>query len=129
MLVSRPRIMDVAPQNALAQRRRTKSFTLHAMTHTETNNNTTKNSSPKSKTRNPKSEVQNLAGSRGCTARQFSDGASRICPGPPLTASLRLTKPTVSDTVGERKKTGQQKGEKGEQKTHWWATLPPTVTF
>ena len=44
-----------------------------------------------------------LGGSRGCTTRQFSDGAwrseARIPPGPP----------TVSDRVGGRKKTRQER--------------------
>ena len=65
---------------------------------------------------NPKSKIPEirpkkfgfliLGGSRGCTTRQFSDGAlrseARIPPGPP----------TVSDRVGGRKKTRQQRRER-----------------
>ena len=58
---------------------------------------------------------------RGCTIRQFSDGAlrseARNPPGPSLAASPRVTKANVSDTVWGRKKTGQQKREKEGGKT------------
>ena len=86
-----------------------------------------------SKIQTPKSEIQNpkspksgqksldfgfrnsrfwiLGGSRGCTTRQFSDGAlrseARIPPGPP----------TVSDRAGGRKKTRQQRREREGAKT------------
>ena len=51
-----------------------------------------------------------LGRSRGCTARQFGDGAwrseARIPPGPPFRDSA---KPTLSDIVGARKQIEPQK--------------------
>ena len=51
-----------------------------------------------------------LGGSRGCTTRQFGDGAwrseARIPPGPPFRDSA---KPTISDIVGARKQIELQK--------------------
>ena len=59
-----------------------------------------------------------LGGSRGCTARQFGDGAwrseARIPPGPPFRDSA---KPTLSDIVGARKQIEPQKPGAQEVKT------------
>ena len=71
----------------------------------------------------PKSEIQNprnpakkvwildLGGSRGCTTRQFSDGALRS------EARIPAGPPTVSDRFGGRKETRQQRREREGAKT------------
>ena len=59
-----------------------------------------------------------LGRSRGCTTRQFGDGAwrseARIPPGPPFRDSA---KPTISDIVGARKQIELQKPGAQEVKT------------
>ena len=59
-----------------------------------------------------------LGRSRGCTTRQFGDGAwrseARIPPGPPFRDSA---KPTLSDIVGARKQTELEKPGAQEVKT------------
>ena len=59
-----------------------------------------------------------LGRSRGCTTRQFGDGAwrseARIPPGPPFRDSA---KPTLSDIVGARKQIELQKPGAQEVKT------------
>ena len=65
-----------------------------------------------------------LGRSRGCTTRQFGDGAwgseARIPPGPPFRDSA---KPTISDIVGARKQIELQKPGAQEVKTIFYAFL------
>ena len=65
-----------------------------------------------------------LEGSRGCTTRQFGDGAwrseARIPPGPPFKDSA---KPTLSDIVGARKQIELQKPGAQEVKTIFYTFL------
>ena len=71
-----------------------------------------------------------LGESRGCTTRQFSDGAlrseARIPPGPSLGGGAE---PTVSDTVGERELTWLWKQEEKEVKPMFHAFCDFTCTF
>ena len=65
-----------------------------------------------------------LGRSRGCTTRQFGDGAwrseARIPPGPPFRDSA---KPTLSDIVGARKQIELQKPGAQEVKTIFYTFL------
>ena len=65
-----------------------------------------------------------LGRSRGCTTRQFGDGAwrseARIPPGPPFRDSA---KPTISDIVGARKQIELQKPGAQEVKTIFYTFL------
>ena len=65
-----------------------------------------------------------LGKSRGCTTRQFGDGAwrseARIPPGPPFRDSA---KPTLSDIVGARKQIELQKPGAQEVKTIFYTCL------
>ena len=62
--------------------------------------------------------------SKGCTTRQFGDGAwrseARIPPGPPFRDSA---KPTLSDIVGARKQIELQKPGAQEVKTIFYTFL------
>ena len=71
-----------------------------------------------------------LGRSRGCTTRQFGDGAwrseARIPPGPPFRDSA---KPTLSDIVGARKQIELQKPGAQEVKTIFYRCLHACLSY